>query len=100
MVSSEEKPQNFPLYSIHIDMDSFILFNDDIYPSIVDKPLVLEQQAHINQETISHTQRNVTTTNTTSLQEEPSQMEHSNLPDPKITETLNTNPKQEITWYL
>ena len=28
MVSSEEKPQNFPIYAVHSDIDSFILFND------------------------------------------------------------------------
>jgi len=27
MVSSEEKPQNFPIYSMHSDMESFILYN-------------------------------------------------------------------------
>lgn len=27
MVSSEEKPQNFPIYSMHSNMDSFILYN-------------------------------------------------------------------------
>ncbi len=27
MVSSDEKPQNFPIYSMHSDMDSFILYN-------------------------------------------------------------------------
>ena len=27
MVSSEEKPQNFPIYSMYLDMDSFILYN-------------------------------------------------------------------------
>src|SRR6202142_4672208 len=32
VVSSEEKPQNFPIYSIHFDMDSFILFNADMCP--------------------------------------------------------------------
>lgn len=100
MVSSEDKPQNFPIYSIHTDMDSFILFNDDSCPLTDDKPLALEQQAHINRESVAHTQQIVTTTNTTSLQEEPSQIEHSNLPNLKMTETLNTNPKQEITWYL
>ena len=29
MVSSVEKPQNFPIYSVHFDMDSFILYNSD-----------------------------------------------------------------------
>ena len=28
-VSSPEKPENYPLYSVHIDLDSFILYNDE-----------------------------------------------------------------------
>jgi hypothetical protein len=28
MVSSQEKPHKYPLYSIHSDLDSFILYND------------------------------------------------------------------------
>ena len=30
MVSNQERPDNSPLYSIHTDLDSFIIFNDDI----------------------------------------------------------------------
>ena len=30
VVSSQDKPQNFPIYSIHSDMDSFILYNSEI----------------------------------------------------------------------
>jgi len=44
VVSSEEKPQNFPIYSIHSDMDSFILFNDDMSTPTDDKTLALEQK--------------------------------------------------------
>lgn len=29
MVSGVEKPQNFPIYSMHFDMDSFILYNSE-----------------------------------------------------------------------
>ena len=29
MVSSQEKPDKSPLYSIHTDIDSFILYNDE-----------------------------------------------------------------------
>ena len=29
MVSSSEKPKNSPIYSIHTDLDSFILYNDE-----------------------------------------------------------------------
>jgi hypothetical protein len=28
MISSQEKPHNYPLYSVHSDLDSFILYND------------------------------------------------------------------------
>jgi hypothetical protein len=28
MVNSQEKPHNYPLYSAHSDLDSFILYND------------------------------------------------------------------------
>ena len=29
LVSSPEKPENSPLYSVHTDLDSFILYNDE-----------------------------------------------------------------------
>lgn len=29
MVSSQDRPQNFPIYSIHTNIDSFILYNAD-----------------------------------------------------------------------
>jgi len=28
MVASQEKPHNYPLYLVHSDLDSFILYND------------------------------------------------------------------------
>jgi hypothetical protein len=28
MVNSQDKPHNYPLYSVHLDIDSFILYND------------------------------------------------------------------------
>jgi len=100
VVSSESKPENFPIYSIHSDMDSFILFNDDMnYPTNCDT-LALEQQIHINEESVAHPDETVTTVNTTSTLEEPHQTEVSNLPNPKTTETLSHTHQQEITWYL
>ena len=30
MVSSQERPEKSPLYSIHTNLDSFILYNDEI----------------------------------------------------------------------
>jgi len=32
VVSSQEKLQNFPIYSVHSDMDTFILYNVEIDP--------------------------------------------------------------------
>jgi len=100
VVSSEEKPQNFPIYSIHSDMDSFILFNDDRSPPTDDKPLALEQETCISDESVAHTQETVKTINGTKTQEEPPETENSNLPTPKMVETLNTSQEQEILWYL
>ena len=31
MVSSQERPENSPIYSIHTDLDSFILFNYETF---------------------------------------------------------------------
>lgn len=30
MVSSEERPENYPLYSVHTDLDSLILYNENV----------------------------------------------------------------------
>ena len=100
VVSSESKPEIFPIYSIHSDMDSFILFNDDTNSPTDDEPLALEQQTHINEESVAHTHDTVTTVNATSIQEEPPQTEISNLPTARMTQTLSNNHQQEITWYL
>ena len=44
MVSNKERPKNSPLYSIHSDLDSFILYNDEI-PN--EQDLVNETSANI-----------------------------------------------------
>ena len=52
MVSSAEKPQNYPIYSLHFDMDSFILCNLDTGK---DKITVLEQKhKEIDSDNINH----------------------------------------------
>lgn len=36
MVSTQDRPQNYPLYYVHLDLDSFILYNDgDINNKII-----------------------------------------------------------------
>ena len=44
MVSSEEKPQNFPIYVVHSDIDSYILFNDNSGLTHNDETKTLEQE--------------------------------------------------------
>lgn len=44
VVSSQERPQNFPIYSIHSDMESFILYNTEIDPLNEVKVLAVEQE--------------------------------------------------------
>lgn len=62
--------------------------------------MALEQQAHINQESVAHAHEIVKIVNATSTLQKPPQTEILNLPNPKMTQTLETNHKQEITWYL
>jgi len=100
VVSSEEKPQNFPIYSIHSDMDSFILFNDDGCPPTDDKPLALEQEISINEESIAHNLETMETIDATSIQNKPIETGNLSLPTPKMTKTPNTGQEQEILWYL
>ena len=50
MVSSEEKPQNFPVYAVHSDMDSFILFNDNSGPMNDDETKTIKQEQDINEQ--------------------------------------------------
>ena len=48
VVSSQEKPQNFPIYSVHLDMYSFILYNVEIDPPHETKVLAdkIEETTH------------------------------------------------------
>jgi len=100
VVSSEEKPQNFPIYSIHSDMDSFILFNADICPPTDDKPLALEQKICINEKSVAQNIGTVELINVTSTQDKLHETENLSLPTPKMITTPNTDHKQEILWYL
>lgn len=55
MVSSEEKPQNFPIYVVHSDIDSYILFNETTTPSkgeVETKIFIQEEDA--NESSITH----------------------------------------------
>jgi len=100
VVSSEEKPQNFPIYAIHSDMDPFILFNDDKCPPTNDKPLVLERQTNTNEQSIVQNLETTEVIDDTISQDKLYETQESQLPTTKITETPNTVQDQEILWYL
>ena len=52
MVSSAEKPQNYPIYSMHYDMDSFILCNSENDKDKI--TFVEEKHKEIDSENITH----------------------------------------------
>lgn len=54
VVSSQEKPQNFPIYSIHSDLNSCILFNAETNPLAEVKILTLEQAEISNKNSSAH----------------------------------------------
>ena len=96
VVSSQEKPQNFPIYAIHSDMDSFILFNDDGCPPTDDKPFILEWETYTNEKSIVQNLETIGVMDETTLQDKSYETQESQLPTPKINETSNTVQDQEI----
>ena len=93
VVSSQEKPQNFPIYYIHSDMDSFILFNADMCSPTDDKPLALEQKICINEESIAQNLGTVEIIGVTGIQGKLPETENSNLPTKKMITTPSTDHK-------
>lgn len=100
VVSSEEKPQNFPIYFIHSDMDSFILFNADNSPPTDDKPLSLQLEICINEESVAQDLETAEMNDITRTQDKLHETENIGLPTLKMTKNPNTDQEQEILWYL
>jgi len=42
MVSSQNRPQNYPIYSMHLDVDSFIMFNTNQTPKETPNSVIVE----------------------------------------------------------
>jgi len=59
MVNSQDKPQNFPIYSMHLDMDSFILYNAGICPKADVKLLETTQTKNINEQSSAQDQETI-----------------------------------------
>ena len=97
VVSSQEKPQNFPIYSIHSDMDSFILYNVEIDPPHEIKVLVDEIEKIGNEKSGVWIQE-ISENHETS--DKPKEIENPDLPIEQIPETPDANYEHGILWYL
>ena len=56
VVSSQERPQNFPIYSVHSDMDSFILYNAQTNPKDTPNDITAEPKEIEKEKSIVHIQ--------------------------------------------
>ena len=100
VVSSQEKPQNFPIYSMHSDMDSFILYNDEIYPPTNVNALALEKKKFINKESSIQEQEIAMNNDISDPQEKRAENKEVYLPIKQIIQTPNPDYKHETLWYL
>ena len=100
VVSSQEKPQNFPIYSMHSDMDSFILYNAERCPKTDVKFLESAQAKNINEQSSAQDQEIVKVIDATNEQDIPYQLQNPNLPIKTVSKTPHPSGNQEILWYL
>ena len=100
MVSSEEKPENFPIYAVHSDMDSFILFNDDTSTIVGSKPFTLEQDMPTNEQSVAQRIEIMQPNDKTVLEDKSHEKLDLQLSSPNLDESPKTIQGQEIHWYL
>jgi len=98
VVSSQEKPQNFPIYSIHYDMDSFILYNADICPKIDVK--FLEATQDIDEESSAQDKKILDMVDAKNVNDITNDLQEPNLPIVQVYKTLNASHDHEVLWYL
>jgi len=96
VVSSQEKPQNFPIYSVHSNMDSFILYNAESDPSNELEVLAVETKEITNENSSVQIQEISENNETSNTQEKPEESGKQDLPIKQIPETPNTNYEHEI----
>ena len=100
VVSSQEKPQNFPIYSMHFDMDSFILYNVGKCPKIDIELLEASQTQSIQEQSSAQNQKILDVIDTTNENDISDDLQEPNLPTEQASKTLETSHNQEILWYL
>jgi len=100
MVSSEEKPQNFPIYAVHSDIDSFILFNDDTGHIDDDKSFTLEQNIHTAELINTQGPEIKQSIDETIPEDKPDKKQDLQLLIPNPSEVAEPALNQEILWFL
>ena len=100
VVSSQEKPQNFPIYSIHSDMDSFILYNIDMCPKTEVKLLKATETRDINEQSTAQYQKITDVINPTQFVNISQESPKLDQPTEQICKSIERNIDQEILWYL
>jgi len=97
VVSSQEKLQNFPIYSVHSDIDSFILYNAEIDPPHEIKVLADKIEEIANEKSSVRIQEIFENHETS---DKPEETKKPDLPIKQIPENPDTNYEHEILWYL
>ena len=100
VVSSQQKPENFPIYSVHSDMDSFILYNAEIDPPTELEVLAAEPKEITNEKSSVQIQEISENNETSNTQEKPEESKKPDLTIKKVLETPDTNYEHEIIWHL
>lgn len=100
VVSSQEKPQNFPIYSIHSDMDSFILYNADMCPKTDVKLMKTAQTESMNEQSSALDQKGFDVIDATNQNDISYELQKTNMPTEQASKTIKGSLNQEIMWYL
>ena len=100
MVSSEEKPQNFPIYAVHSDIDSYILFNDNSGLTNHDETKTLKQDQDTNEQAAALEIKLIQSTDETVLKDKLNEKPELQLTIPDHREVIKSPLEQEILWFL
>ena len=99
MVSSEEKPQNFPIYAVHSDIDSYILFNDNSGHINEDETKEI-RQAEDKNELAAQEIKPIQSSEEIVPKKKPNKKPQLQLTNFAHRENINSPWKQELLWFV
>ena len=100
MVNSEEKPQNFPIYAVHSDIDSYILFNDNSGLINDDEIKTLKQDQDINEQAVAPGIKLIQSSDENVLKDKLNEKPELQLTILDHREVIKSPLEQEILWFL